>query len=159
MPLDSKVTTKDTGGGVQAEGEVQDIIGPGGGKSYDTEVIMVIDPTHVKWSGYVSPQPYKKKTSGTGDIRFWWKANFKPEQKKMFKVGLKCKKGANGPTPIAITACSDANKKSKPVFSASIDILYHSPHACQKAYTLKPIPWPKRPKLRKPTDLRKRRKR
>lgn len=131
MPLDSRVTTTDTRTGVEADGEVQDLGGPGGGNAYDAEVIMVIDPEHVEWSGYVSPAPYKKVTTGSGDIRFWWKVKFNPYQTRMFKVGLKCKSTANGPTAVALTACSASNTPVlKRRFSASADIFYHSSHKC-----------------------------
>jgi len=153
MGLTSRVTTTDTNDGVEAQGDVQDTIGPGGPDSYWANVMMVIDAAHVTLGTVDPPTPYIQ--TSPDNIRLWWRVEFDPGVTKPFKVNLACKPDASGPTTIAITACTEPGAPpGKEGFTASIGTIYHSGHCCYGGNQAYVIDLDDGPKLMDASEIR-----
>lgn len=128
MPITTQVKNSDVGGGTTVTGEMQDVPGPGGFKSYNAEVVFIADAHLVKFKS-ATPMPFAKNVNGTS-IELRWRVTYtKAKEKKVFDVELNCKRRAKGATCYAWTITSDAKSPKK--WNASIGTYYHDhTHCC-----------------------------
>ena len=134
MPITSTVGSGGSTSGVSVTGDVRDGSGGGGGDR-DVQMMLAIDNTLVE---FVSAHPPGYKRLNTdGHIQLWWTRKLRTDGMIPFRVRLRCKAGASGPTTVGLSVCSVLlTPASKHEFHASTHTIYHG-HKCRRPHKKK----------------------